>query len=370
MTDRQTMLADARFYGAKSEPIDDVRLIDSHPLRIGTLEILAVTHGDATDLYQVVVDDDGNDILDSGGAVSYVQGIVEGAVGTLHGTAPVGHAARVVGGEQSNTSLISGQVMVKAFRRLEPGLNPDVELLSRIGDCPNVAQVHGWVTREIEGQEYTLAMIQDLVLTARDGWELALEYAARGESFAEEARLLGRATRNVHDALKLHFPTSTADLRASLTEHADAMAARNRDVAGVVGQARKIYEDLPEAAVQRIHGDLHLGQVLRTPEDYILIDFEGEPARPLTQRRLPDSPLRDVAGMLRSIDYAANFGDGAPQGWAEEATAALLAGYGVERDPVLDAFVLDKALYEVVYEADNRPEWVDIPRSAVARILG
>ncbi len=370
MTDRESMLADARFYGAKSEPIDAVELVDAHPLRNGTLEILAVTHGGATDMYQVVVDENGDDILGTTGAVAYVQAIVEGAVGTLHGDAPVGHAARAVEGEQSNTSLITGSVMVKAFRRLEPGLNPDVELLSEIGDCPNVAKVHGWVTREIDGREYTLAMIQDLVLEGRDGWELALEHAARGESFAREARLLGRAVRQVHDTLKLAFPTDTADLGVSLQRHAEELAARNGDVAGVVKQAHDLSAGLPEGAVQRIHGDLHLGQVLRTSEDYSLIDFEGEPARTLEQRRLPDSPLRDVAGMIRSIDYAANFGDGAPAGWAEEATESLLAGYGIGRDAVLDAYVLDKALYEVVYEADNRPDWVDIPLAAVARLVG
>ena len=370
MTDRKAMLADARFYGAKSEPIDSVELIDSHPLRNGTLEILAVTHGGVTDLYQVVVDEDGEDILGTSGAVSYVQAIVEGAVGTLHGDAPVGHAARKVEGEQSNTSLVTGSVLVKAFRRLEPGLNPDVELLSEIGHCPNVAKVHGWVTREIEGEEYTLAMIQDLVLEGRDGWELALDYAARGESFAQEARLLGRATRHVHDALKLAFPTTTADLGVFLQRHAEELAARNGDVAGVVPQAHDLYAGLPEGEVQRIHGDLHLGQVLRTAEDYVLIDFEGEPARSLEHRRLADSPLRDVAGMIRSLDYAANFGEGAPEGWAEEATEAFLVGYGIERDAVLDAYILDKALYEVVYEADHRPEWVNIPLAAVARLMG
>ena len=372
MTDRASMLADARFYGAKSEPIDKVELVDARELGVGTLEILAVSHGGTTDLYQVLVDEQGRDVLGSDGAEAYLEALVEGGIGELHGEAPVGKQARAIGGEQSNTSLITGNVMVKAFRKLEAGLNPDVELLSQIGECPNIAHVHGWVTREINGREHTLAMVQDLVPDARDGWELALDLARRGESFAEEARLLGRATRNVHDALEASFGTETANIAESLNEHVAELAQRNNEVAAVREHAQALYAELAasEQKVQRIHGDLHLGQVLRTAHDYVLIDFEGEPARPLEQRRRPDSPLRDVAGMVRSIDYAAHFGDGAPEGWGEEATEALLEGYGVDRGPLLDAYVLDKALYEVVYEADNRPTWVDIPLDAVRRIVG
>ena len=119
---------------------------------------------------------------------------------------------------------------------------------------------------------------------------------------------------------------------------------------------------------ERVHGDLHLGQVLRTPDTYILIDFEGEPDRPLAERRRPDSPLRDVAGILRSLDYAAHVAGAGPE-WAEAAGDAFLEGYGVERSPLLDAYVLDKALYEVVYEARNRPTWLPIPVRAVTRLL-
>ena len=131
-----------------------------------------------------------------------------------------------------------------------------------------------------------------------------------------------------------------------------------------------------------MHGDLHLGQVLFTRERYVLLDFEGEPARPLAERRLPDSPARDLAGLIRSIDYAAHFnaysgrpGPADPARWAAEATEALLEGYGpldAQKVPAgwLDAYVLDKALYEVAYEANNRPGWAGIPRAAVTGILG
>ena len=292
-------------------------------------------------------------------------------------------AARIVSGEQSNTSLIFGeQAMVKVFRRLEAGQNPDVELLSQIDDCPNVAPVRGWVTETIDGEEYTLAMVQDFVPDADDGWRYALGFASLGASFGAEASLLGEATRNVHSALADALPTETvgvADLARSLEEHLDHLLTRAPALAEYADAVRDIYRGLGEGEheVQRIHGDLHLGQVLRTGDEYVLIDFEGEPARPLAERRRPDSALRDVAGVIRSIDYAAHFparsgaqGPEDPAAWVAEATDAFLDGYGVQRSALLDAYVLDKALYEVVYETDNRPDWVDIPLDAVRRLLG
>lgn len=374
MTDYPQLLMNARFYGAKSQPIDEVLVIDSRALGDARLEILAVTQGGHTDLYQVLIDGSATDAL-TRLADRYVHAVANGTVGDIHGSIPVGDDISPIDGEQSNTSLIAGDVMVKAFRKLEAGLNPDVELLSQIGECPNVAKVHGWVTRTINGEEYTLAMVQDLVHGGHDGWELALEHAAGGKSFATQAHELGRALRTVHDALAEAFGTEEValdDLVQSLTEHARQLAHRNGEIAGVEKDAVARYAELAggRMPIQRIHGDLHLGQTLRTDQDWILIDFEGEPARPLAQRRLPDSPLRDVAGMMRSIDYAAHFGAGAPAGWAEDATHALLAGYGTEPSPLLSAYVLDKALYEVVYETDNRPEWVSIPNAAVHRILG
>ena len=381
--DLARMLLDARFYGAKSDPIEDVEIVrevsvdDSDEAR---LLILRVAHGGRHSLYQVLVDATGDDILAT--SPELYLGAVAGGVGTRHGEDLPTGAARAVGGEQSNTSLIVGDRMLKVFRRLEAGENPDVELLSRIPDCPNVAPVRGWVTAEIDGTDHTLAMVQDFVPDADDGWRFALGFSALDAPFGAEASLLGEATRAVHEALAQALPTESvglSELAAKLTRQLDELVERAPVLAEYADNARAVYGALDggDTRVQRVHGDLHLGQVLRTPDTYILIDFEGEPARPLADRRMPDSPLRDVAGILRSLDYAAHFpahsgsaGPEDPASWAQAAAEAFLEGYGIAPGPLLDAYVLDKALYEVVYESDNRPEWVDIPLAAVRRILG
>jgi len=382
------MLARSRFYGAKSEPIDAVDVVREAEVDGVRLLILRVHHGGRSDLYQVLVDAADNDVLHHPAVIRpYGAALAAGTpagFGTLHGSAEgLDGGGTAIQGEQSNTSLIFGeQAMVKVFRRLEAGQNPDVELLSQIDDCPNVAPVRGWVTETIDGEEYTLAMVQDFVPDADDGWRYALGFASLGASFGAEASLLGEATRNVHSALADALPTEpvdVADLARSLEEHLDHLLTRAPALAEYADAVRDIYRGLGEGEheVQRIHGDLHLGQVLRTGDEYVLIDFEGEPARPLAERRRPDSALRDVAGVIRSIDYAAHFparsggqGPEDPAAWVAEATDAFLEGYGVERSALLDAYVLDKALYEVVYETDNRPDWVDIPLDAVRRLLG
>jgi len=382
------MLARSRFYGAKSDPIDAVDVVREAEVDGVRLLILRVHHGGRSDLYQVLVDAADNDVLHHPAVIRpYGAALTAGTpagFGTLHGSAEgLDGGGTAIQGEQSNTSLIFGeQAMVKVFRRLEAGQNPDVELLSQIDDCPNVAPVRGWVTETIDGEEYTLAMVQDFVPDADDGWRYALGFASLGASFGAEASLLGEATRNVHSALADALPTETvdvADLARSLEEHLDHLLTRAPALAEYADAVRDIYRGLGEGEheVQRIHGDLHLGQVLRTGDEYVLIDFEGEPARPLAERRRPDSALRDVAGVIRSIDYAAHFparsgaqGPEDPAAWVAEATDAFLDGYGVQRSALLDAYVLDKALYEVVYETDNRPDWVDIPLDAVRRLLG
>lgn len=388
--DYSDMLMRSRFYGAKSEGIDTVRPLRSAPAGEGQLEVLAVEHEGVTDYYQVLIDDSGTDIL--GGAATateYGHALAAGVpagFGTLHGDAGElddTDTGAAISGEQSNTSLVfrnpdtgRASVMIKVFRRLEPGLSPDVELLSKIPSCPNIAPVRGWVTEAIDGKDYTLAMVQDYVNGGRDGWQLALDIAASGSSFADEARLLGQAIRRVHNHLADAFGTRTLpgrDLSSRLRDKAGEFTSRIPSLAEHRAKVLERYDGLAlsEVTVQRIHGDLHLGQVLRTDDRYVIIDFEGEPARPLAERRLPDSPLRDVAGMLRSLDYAAHFPGGNidPASWASEASAALLDGYGTERTDLLEAYLLDKALYEVVYETNNRPDWAHIPLGAVERLL-
>lgn len=384
--DPAQLLASSRFYGAKSEPIDSVSVADSAVAPGGRLQLWDVTHGGVTDRYQMFIDDSGADVLGRADvATEYGQLLAAGiapGMGTVHGSVPIRATdrGRALSGEQSNTSLLfadadgSGSVMVKVFRKLEPGLSPDVELLSAIADCPNIAPVRGWVTHD----GFTLAMVQDFVAGGHDGWQLALNAAAAGESFAAEARELGRAIRTVHDHLAAAFGTEeveAGEIGARLSRQAQDLAGRIPPLAGYLPAAEDTYSAFTgHVAVHRIHGDLHLGQVLRTSDRYVLIDFEGEPARPLSERTLPDSPLRDVAGMLRSLDYAAHFpvesGQGLadPAEWVAEASSALLEGYGVAPSPLLDAYLLDKAFYEVGYEVNNRPDWAWIPIEAVRRI--
>ncbi|WP_370625720.1 phosphotransferase [Corynebacterium sp. TAE3-ERU16] len=409
-------LSTSRYYGAKSHPIDTVEVVAATEAAGGRWLVVRTPDG----LYQMLVDDTDEALPDVLGtpevATALGAAISEGRPaggGTLHavggdtdggpdGTREPGELAGVVmprelrgrriSGEQSNTSLVFGDgstefLMVKYFRKLQPGVNPDVELLAGLSEvgCPNIAPLRGWVTIDVDGWEFTTAMVQDFARGAADGWELALEHAAEGRSFAEEARALGRAVRRVHGDLASAFDSATT----GVDEVRDHLTGRLTELAGdvpVIGDyrdaAHAVYDGLDTTAttpVQRVHGDLHLGQVLRTDAGWLLIDFEGEPARPLEERRQPDSPLKDLAGVIRSFDYAAHFhaqsdssapGPEDPAAWARDCVDAFLEGYGTENTPLLEAYRLDKALYEVAYEANNRPGWLDIPLAAVKRLTG
>lgn len=319
---------------------------------------------------------------------------------------------RPMGVEQSNTSVIyDDEVMVKFFRRLHPGTNADVELLAALtsADCGSVPHLYGWAELEVDGDVYTTAMLQRFVPNSADGWSMALTSVRDiiregdlqpedlGTDFGVESAALGAAVAEVHDTLRATVPVRR---RVSGEELVAPMRARLAHVASVVPQVAELSDAAEELfakaaesvgddaiAVQRIHGDLHLGQVLRTPRHWLLIDFEGEPSRPWDERRLPDHPLRDVAGMVRSFDYAAHYPllTGREDSrqlryrvaeWAERNVEAFLEGYATTsgRDPrdaaaLLDAFVLDKAIYECLYEAQNRPGWLELPLAAVSRLL-
>lgn len=378
-------LATARFYGAKSEAIDETEVLLSAPATAEgeQLSLVAVHHGGSCDLYQLLLNDKEEDVLGAR-ATELGETLSSGTPagwGTWHELRPfpAGLHGRQLSGEQSNTSLIfsDGQrdrVVLKYFRKLEPGINPEVELLAGMGPTEHVAPVYGWVDTEFQGQTYVTAVAQEFIADSEDGWKRALRWAEAGQSFAEDARLLGEATADVHRALAEGFPAPAltgeevaAKLEKRFRSLADRVPYLERFATGVEERYRSLEGSTP---AHRVHGDLHLGQVLRTPERYVLIDFEGEPARPLAERRQPDAAVRDVAGLVRSIDYASQSVE-APSTWAEEATSALLEGYGADpADPFLTAYVLDKALYEVAYEVDNRPDWAHIPRAAVEKALG
>jgi maltokinase len=305
-------------------------------------------------------------------------------------------------GEQSNSSLAFGEdALMKVFRRITPGTNPDIEIheaLTRAGNT-HIAQLHGYVALTVDGEELQLAMLQQFLRTASDGWELALASARNlfsdpdlsaeevGGDFASEAFRLGATLAEVHAVLAEHFGTGTvpaAETVATMAGRLSAASAVVEDLADLTPALTARFAglgDLGTFPVQRIHGDLHLGQTLRTSLGWKLVDFEGEPAKELAERRLPDSPWRDVAGMIRSFDYAAaTVGRDLPTTrapeWTARNTEAFLAGYTEERGtPVtaeehvlLDAYLTDKAVYEATYEARNRPNWVSIPLAALARM--
>ena len=326
-------------------------------------------------------------------------------------------------GEQSNSSVAFGEdSLMKLFRKVTPGRNPDVEIhrvLTEL-ESAHVAALYGWLELDVEGDDpIQLAMLQQFLRTASDGWDLAqasvrdlfaeadLHADEVGGDFAAEAERLGLATAQVHDVLAAQFPTESwgADELAALSatrlgrveralevvpelgDHADALRATFGGVAdlGKSGES---------ATAQRVHGDFHLGQTLRTVKGWKIVDFEGEPAKLLAERIRPDLVWRDVAGMLRSFDYAAHAvevdfqveeGAGAQIAfraaeWAARNQAAFLRGYtdnsgttgggglSESQDLILRAYVADKAVYEAVYEARNRPSWLPIPLGALARI--
>jgi maltokinase len=314
----------------------------------------------------------------------------------------------VLGAEQSNTSLVFGDAYIcKLFRRLIPGVNPELEIITALAarNAPHIAQPYGWIETDLDGTGTTLAIMQEFLSTANDGWDLALAsvrdlYASMpevtaadaGGDFAAESHRLGVATAQVHRDLAAAFPTEVIETH-EVKRMAETFRRRLARAISEVPELRPHVSVLEDAyhqvelltgavSVQRIHGDYHLGQVMRTPTDWVVLDFEGEPGQPLAERRALSSPLRDVAGMLRSFDYAArHLLAGRPgeaeelepraREWADRNRAAFLDGY-VEGGGVINradaallrAFELAKAVYEVVYEARNRPTWVSIPLAA------
>jgi maltokinase len=319
----------------------------------------------------------------------------------------------VMGAEQSNTSIVFGDsYILKLFRKVAPGLNPDLEITRALADTGTRAVVPplGWIEATGDGDAgtTTLAMMQPFLTSASEGWSLAVtsvrDLYAEGDlhadevggDFAAESERLGAVTAEVHALLADVLPSRLADeaenaaTAKQMHERLDAALAVVPELGEFADGLRSAYDALAElragVPVQRIHGDFHLGQALRVDDGWKLIDFEGEPARPLSERVALMSPLRDVAGMLRSFDYAARHllaeQGGEPQleyratEWAERNRDAFCSGYAraAGRDPrddavLLRAMELDKAVYEVVYEARNRPTWLAIPLGSIERLV-
>ena len=332
--------------------------------------------------------------------------------------------SRPVGAEQSNTSLVYGQTYIlKLFRKVAAGHNRDLELhraLAAVG-CQHIAAPLGSIEGPLgtagEADMAAFGMLSEYLRNAVEGWAMAtasvrdllaesiliedapgsVEHADPadvGGDFASEAHRLGHVVATVHTDLATALGSSPAPA-GYLDVVADGMHRRLAEVLGQVPELAPYSDELRAAfdavrglegplPVQQVHGDLHLGQALRSVTGWVLIDFEGEPMVPLADRFAPSSPLRDVAAMLRSLDYAANH---LPLGEADSEQRAVVAlawstrnqeafcdGYAqAAPDPrkqavLLRAFELDKALYEVAYEHGNRPLWLPIPLAAIARL--
>lgn len=291
---------------------------------------------------------------------------------------------RVWPGEQSNTSICLGDdVLVKVFRKLEAGRNLDVEILQALNGSGLTPALHGAFVGDLPGGgRADFGMVVERVRDVQDGWQWACAACASERDISAEAEQLGHALRSVHERLAEAFGTA----RASGAEVAEAMRDRLADAQAQVSELATVGSSVELAlqrfgsadlVTQRVHGDFHLGQTLRGAEGWTIIDFEGEPLKSLAERRRPDSVWRDVAGMLRSFDYVRGThpdpASPAARAWCAAARRAFLAGYsqGIAPDrALLDAYELDKAVYEVVYEARNRPDWVSIPLGAIHEVAG
>jgi predicted trehalose synthase len=414
-------LSGQRWFRGKSRGLMSVELLDGAELAgsPGWLLVLECTdEAGATARYLVPAvpeGDSGREPRDGDGvwrALAFLVlggGEVAGAQGRWIFTPTYSAAALLPGGlaalpsrvehrldvQQSNSWVVLGEALIlKLYRLVEAGTNPEVEMnafLTTVGFdlAPALA---GTSTYLLGDEPHSAAMLQQLVPAAGDGWRWMLGRLAAGPRGGAEAlgqiESIGRLTAAMHAALASRpetpgFPSRVAtsaertawraaaedQLTRALRAVGEAERARLAAVADRITTRLAPIDGSAAMRVSRIHGDYHLGQLLRTADGFRVIDFEGEPARTLAERRAPASPLRDLAGMLRSLDYAAQTA-GAPGRWLADARTAFLGGYGpigVEGTTLLAAFELEKACYEVAYEANNRPDWVWLPLGALER---
>jgi maltokinase len=319
--------------------------------------------------------------------------------------------ARLMGVEQSNSSIVfDDELVLKVFRKLEPGVNPELELLRFLTEhqFPNIAALQGWYEYDGSALATTLGVAQDFLPDARGGWELALEeIGSQPDRFLERLAALATVTAEMHNVLgsdagdPAFAPEEPSQealslLTATVDEDIERIFLRLPDqerLAPIAGRGQDVRERLAARAqigiagrVIRTHGDYHLGQTLYTPRGWVIIDFEGEPARPLPERRQKRSPLRDVASMLRSFAYVASAvgllrDERAPEDFEQRARATFLEHYLRQVDStllpageaavanLLSIFELEKAIYELRYELDNRPDWISIPVAGIRRLL-
>ena len=401
-------LAAARWFRAKHRHIAGLREVEREPLGPGNLVVLEVTYvdGGGPDRY-LVPEVDGHEPADGSGMWAAIVELIAGGAGAgafrsqpLTELEPGPMYERRLGVEQSNTSVVIGdRLILKLYRLLEPGENPDLEIgafLTDAGFADTPAVLGALRHVNSGGEPATAAMLQVYVPATGDAWSgMLAALADHPDRATGMADAIGHITARMHAALASRPDDTAFPVRAATVEEtaawrasaegqlAGAIAALSGDaharLVAVAPAIRARFADAfgrasGEEVVTRIHGDYHLGQLLaRTDGGFSVIDFEGEPARPLAERRRPTSPLRDVAGMLRSLDYAARTagatGPVRAESWLPKARDAFLGAYGAI-GPLVEAFELEKACYEVRYEASNRPDWLWLPLAAVERLAG
>lgn len=446
-----------RWFAAKSGAPSNARIVDKVVLPWGEIARVAVDVNGAEQLYQVPLVP-GDEIRDATSDEAFRRGLVDalaaGAVTESNGVrwiaepnapADVSGATRVGSAEQSNTSIVAGdRAIVKLFRLLKPGVHPDVEVtrfLTHAGFA-NTPRLLGEARFEDATGTYTAAMMQEYVVGSRDAWSHALDVGAKyfgapkgredPSNFIRDAKQLGTVTRAMHDALASDDDDPAFAPEEIVAEDLDRWAHRAQQMvreaitllekALAAGTLPKERQAEAQALVRRrdhylgwineiddqlgddvglktrTHGDYHLGQVLRAPSgELMIIDFEGEPSRSLEERREKTSPLRDVAGMLRSVAYAAATLSTSVEKqqdlptrelrsarWERDVRAAFLDGYLTSSDDddggylpedpkhvqlLIGLFETEKAFYELAYELNNRPAWAWIPMRGISKLL-
>jgi maltokinase len=442
-------IASQRWFGGKSRDVLDARVLDAGVVPgeppLLALPIVEVRYGlQSHDLYHlplgfrpesdnwkasIIAATEGWTIYDAIADPDLVRGIVDliaddrtldigeatllfRSTGDLRDSLGESSETRPMGAEQSNSSLvIDERLALKVYRRIEAGMNPELEILRFLTErgFEHIAALEGYISYEGRPLEATLAILQQFIPSNGDGWELALATLGSDSGWLPaHSRRLGEVTAELHNALASdpvdpHFapeePSTEglALITASIDEEIEQVFASLPDipaVAPVRGRGEEVRDRLrmlthigSVGRVIRHHGDYHLGQALWTKyDDWLILDFEGEPARSVPERRRKRSPLRDVAGMLRSFAYAASASViqrnvEPPDGWEEHCRAEFLEGYlatvdaallppdrkSIER--LLTVFELEKAVYELRYELGNRRDWVSIPVAGILRML-
>lgn len=425
-----------RWYGAKSKTVSHSEVLDTITIRRAEPELsLALVEmrydTGAHDIYQLLFSGGTDGVTfdsareEAGLAREIVSAMrtgltLQGSQGVVEFHAVEGFsaldrelgAARAVSSEQSNSSMIFDDALIlKVFRHLEPGINPELEVLRFLTEqgFRNIPALGGWYGYSGGPLTATLGLLQEYVAGAVGGWELALdEITDAPERFLDRLERLGEVTAQMHTALGAN-PSDPAfapeepsvESLGLLTATVDEEIARvflslpddDERLGPILGRGEEVREQLrllthagSAGRVIRTHGDYHLGQTLMHDNDWVILDFEGEPARTLVERRRKRSPLRDVAGMLRSFAYAATAAEltrdaDVPASWEERARGRFLEGYletvdqsllpageaAIER--LLAVFELEKAVYELQYELDNRPDWVGIPVAGIERLM-